>query len=115
MLQEQTECTFNPTLISKQFKNRVCPSYDFKHARDKQVAKELAQEYDYFTLKQYLNINEESKSDLEKLCKFYSTGGNQQSTTDGKDIRDQDDHFGDDDENVDLNQLSDKEKMHLIA
>ena len=30
-LEEFTECTFNPTLISKQFKNRICPNYNLKH------------------------------------------------------------------------------------
>ena len=76
-MRDQTECTFNPILISKQFKNRVCPSYDYKHVRDRQIVNQLESEYDYFTLKRYLNLNEEGKSDLEKLCKFYSTDGNQ--------------------------------------
>ena len=48
MLERFSECTFNPTLISKQFKKKVCPNYDFKH-KDRVIADELAQEYHYFT------------------------------------------------------------------
>ena len=37
-LEEFTECTFNPTLISKEFKKRVCPNYDFQHKDIRAVA-----------------------------------------------------------------------------
>lgn len=84
MLHEHTECTFNPTLISKQFKNRVCPNYDLKHVENKQIATEIAQEYDYFTLKEYIKMNEESKSDLQKLFQYYSSG--QMPNTEAKDF-----------------------------
>ena len=32
-------------------------------------------EYNYFTLRSYLKMNEESKHDLEKLCQMYATSG----------------------------------------
>lgn len=33
----------------------------------------LASEYNYFTLRNYLKMNEDSKLDLEKLCEQYAS------------------------------------------
>lgn len=75
LLDKLSECTFNPTLISKQFKNKVCPNYDYKHKEQVMTTDMVESEYNYFTLKSYLKMNEESKHDLEKLCQMYATTG----------------------------------------
>ena len=60
-------------MVAKEYKKRVCPSYEVKHKDRVGVTQELAQEYNYFTLKNYLKMNEDSKHDLERLCEQYST------------------------------------------
>ena len=71
---EYSECTFTPTLFSVEYRNRVCPSYDLKHAERATTNALLTQEFNYFTLKNYLQMNDESVQDLERLCKLYSSG-----------------------------------------
>ena len=73
MKTQDAECSFAPLLISKEYKNRVCPNYDLKLRDLKEKSTGLVQEYQYFTLRNYLQINEESKQDLERLCRLYST------------------------------------------
>ena len=74
LLEEHSECTFTPTLFSVEYKNRVCPSYDLKHKERATTNALLTQEFNYFTLKNYLQMNDESVQDLERLCKLYSSG-----------------------------------------